>query len=721
MWCCQSLTYCLLLLFLQPVFCLLSFILYCFSFNLTMSHTPTNILNFGGPDRSAEPPKKGESHDMDIPNSDGMEAGVYGNWFVFEPTELVGEFTKKCIVRKRIKLDPLVPYTLVHNTNLHSTFQGHSRHGRGTMLVHKPEHSTCYKLYLILGYNGKSKCSLLEWKGAIGDNKLPAFLTVTTDQYVREFKSHFQLLDLPKIPNDCFFVNVFFHEDAPANHEIHARGRFPGMNEHDGCVQQSTEGPCKLFLPTLAYRQSDSSHSWPVLATDNSYIRRRKRSKTHRVYGGRHYAPFQRVRMNPKTDPDYDVIFFQAYNSPRHVHKSTTLSDPRPLKHLSEQHDLPPQWSFHTNFNNSFKTKLPDEIDESKFTEVLSSKCLSSFPQLIHEGDRLRVLLIPTKFQWTELKTIPILREQKHVCYGMGYEAIIGISSQPPVLLPGVLVSNWGPLCPETIKIARSMVDYKVCSMVEELLGKGFGGRLRADSEGVNNYYGWRSNDRAHMTGAVGKKETKNQRYFRQEWAAGGDEFKRAYLEKVAIDLPVEDSMKQLSFNYSEFIGYTICDKNIWTSGNRNHFSFFNESHSDGNDMVDSSKEHVFDTKLTTNFKDLAFPVWVDDYIRRIRKFCGGYPMPTTCSYLHLWEDDIVDPRVKVWQDFCYSEFAFSKKINNHLAHNMLPCAFIHNTGRCVLMKDGKIYTKPNSNIANFTLMAWGRSGGKAESRRNVN
>ena len=647
---------------------------------------------------------------------DGIKSsGVKGSWFVFYLKDNYGNF-EKATIKQRIKGNEIDKFLCLHNTNLQNVY--HSK-GKGFLLMKYDNRIRSWRLCFVFKLS-KHGAILYEWKGKMNECGFPMFLYRTLREYIEMFETNFVKIIYPGLPDKCYFINIIFNNDINPPSFMHERRSFPVVNNIDGCIDQSRDGPCQLFIPTLLEEKS--------LQTMQTTLNSRKRLYVQYFddfdeSNESHWTQIPTAGVCHEEKP-FDVIFVPIFKYKSPPHKSMLIVAPEIHKKTFQQ-KLPKNWAIQNVAEYEFGEKLPNTMKTESFFQDVSSFATCVEQRLVHDGPNMRLFLINSEKEWKQLLNNKIENDQMHLKYGRGYEAILLTSCKDPIHLPGIYVSGWCGFADKDKASIIKTVDYDFCRSVHEVFNIGHGPRLISKCDGVNLYLGERSNSRACMNPAVGPKQTQKQQYHRQSWSRDGDEAFRAYLETQVRKLPIKTSMSILAHAYSSFIGFKTCDKVIWTSGKPGGvFSFSNESHRDAKDFVDKTNKDDYLAELKEYSLNLNADISIIKHIRNIIDFKQEIPMPTTCVYLHCWRDKVTGNEDKrkgiVFQYFDYSCIGVSKRIGNEHTHWMLPGLIDHRTTKCIVVSEGIIYTINHEDIEEFSLIAWGSSGGSAESRKNA-
>ena len=295
---------------------------------------------------------------------------------------------------------------------------------------------------------------------------------------------------------------------------------------------------------------------------------------------------------------------------------------------------LPKDWTLQWLANFDHNVNIPTDYDEASFKAECFSFATSMEQRLVYHGDNLYVFLVSDKDEWNELISGGV-----HVKFGAQHEAVLSKTKSSPMDIVGIHVSGWKKLDDDTLTCIDSDIDFKFGEELYYILGTGFGSRPCSRSKAVNIYFGGRSSSQASPSPGIGPKKTGEHQYFRSIWAKGGKELQRLFLEKSIKRLPVIPQMLDLAFNYNSFIGTGICDKTIWTQGiPGSYFSFCNETHKDHRDFIAPELVEFWQTELSQVDPNLHHAAAVSNKIQRVKEVLGGFPLPTTCAYLHAWE-----------------------------------------------------------------------------------
>ena len=643
---------------------------------------------------------------------DVIEGKVKGSWTMFQLNDGDGNFSK-INFNHRINTHSIDSFACLHNTNLQEINFSNSR---GTLMM--VYNSTINTWKLCFSYKLSLKGSVVyEWKGDVSEKGIPKFFYNDMTTYLRKFKHHFLKITYETIPDKSYFVNLIFKDKSSIPSYMHLSGGFPDTNKIDNCFDQSERGPCKLLIPTMATTDkignNDLELRWKTNITESIVEENLVNSKSWKI-----------PKNNTKDSQIYDIVFVPSFKQVRPSHKCMGVTSP--FDHvMTKRLMLPSQWRIKHVVEYDYKEKIPEQMDCGEFVSNFFSIALSIDQRLVHEGKRLRIFLITTQKEWKHLMYSEFERDQRHLKYGRGWEAIICTSAKDPIDIPGVYVSGWNEFSEDLKKEMTQDVDYNFGCKMHNIVKDGHGNRLCSKCKGVNHYLGQRSTARSGKNPAVGPKKIDKQQYCRKQWIHKEDEATRLYLESTVRNLPVIPSMYDIAHTYSAFVGYNTCDKLIYTSGKPNgNFSFSNESHFDIRDFIDRKVE----TDYLNELHDYASMDTANDnicnHINRIVDFKQKIPMPTTCAYLFCCseinesENKIQDDNVYQYFDYC--QLGLGKRLWHKTVHWMLPELIEHRTNLCLVVKEGVVYTRNCSNLAGLMIIAWGKSGGNPESRRNA-
>ena len=642
---------------------------------------------------------------VNIKNDSSIVGGsVKGSWTIFKPSNHDYGVFKKITTRQRINNDAMDNFVCIHNTNLHEI---NFNDAKGYLLMCcneqiKNDWRLCfvYKLSMFGSI-------LFQWKGTSNTNGVPSFFYYNLEDYINNFESNFDMISFQSIPRQSYFVNIIFKKELTVPSFMHRNGGFPKVNTFDGCYDQNVSGPCKLFIPRLTLQDNEKHFSESKM--DNQFHCLPSWKELNHVKNGKNQL--------------HDIIFVPIFKYQDKPHRCMAFASP--FEHTnSKKLGLPKNWVIRNIIEYEFIETLPEQISIQSFHNDISEFAISMEQRLTYEGDFLRVFFIKTLKDWKKLLKVPFDSNQKLVKYGKGHEAILTTSDKDPIEIPGAYVSGWNSFHESSDKCLSSVINYQFGATMHKIIRNGHGGRKRSRNEGVNHYMGYRSNKRACKSPAVGPNQTDKQQYFREIWAKNGQEVLRLYLESTVRELPVQSNMKDISFNYSAFIGFDTCDKLIWTSGKPDDvFSFSNETHVDSKDFVDKDNKISFIQELDSCAMGSKFIELIKDHIRKIFDLTGELPMPTTCAYLHCWDNDKdMEDRVvgQPFHYFDYPQIGLMKKIGHENSHWMLPSTFYHRTTLCIVVHNGIVFLKQHRILKPLMIIAWGRSGGSAESSRNA-
>ena len=641
---------------------------------------------------------------------DDQGGQVKGTWNVFIPNDIKSGTFKIIQIKHRIKAENIYSFICIHNTNLHNISLDNAR---GYMIMCDFNNEGAWHLCFVYKLSTIGSV-LFKWRGCVNGNGVPLFFYSTLREYIENFESNFSPEIVPGLPVQSFFVNIIFNRTLQVPNYMYMNDTLHKYNVIDGCVDQSVVGPDKMFIPALKWAETtfapfyyDMTIGWKEL-----FKTKIRPSWTDRD---------KNFEGNTKTT--YDAVFVPSFKYKEKPFKCMAFASPKIHPH-AHKYDLPKQWTMRTVFEYNYEDKLPQFVKLSSLYEESSKFAISMDVRLAYEGTNLRVFLIDTLKEWKLLLKNQIGINQRIIKYGKGYEAIIAETNKDPITLPGIYVSGWTEFSQSVKLQVGKDVGYTFSQDVYKVINNGFGSRRCSKCVGINQYFGPRSNSRACQTPVVGPKQTDKQQYYRTTWSKHACESLRVYLESTVRKLPVEENMALLAYNYSKFIGFDTCDKLIYTSGKPNGvFSFGNETHDDAKDFVDEDNKIGYIKELDTLDSGSDAVNEIKKYIKKMINHRNKLPMPTTCAYLHCWEDQ-ESCRVEVeeipYHYFDYPQFGIMKRIGHEQTHWMLPGLFYHRTNLCIILRKGIIFFRQHSKIRKFTIIAWGRSGGTAESKRNA-
>ena len=395
--------------------------------------------------------------------------------------------------------------------------------------------------------------------------------------------------------------------------------------------------------------------------------------------------------------------------------------------------------------------KILHELDEKEYNNILNTIKTSKFSLYQPTYSHPTRFCIVNKNQFKDMKTnlrlYPwnpnLYTHNKEECLfcELTYfenkidntEFVYGMTDLPNVTLPGICVSMW------RYSSLIQDVSLEFTKDVEKCIGRGFGDRSLAPCLGVNAYFGNHFNKRV-----IDRPETKPGSRVEDHYGRQRDKHQELIpiLQKFIYNQAsrVRDVTKTMNENYMEFIGYSTCNRIIWTQGLNQPFtknckqghhqqktiSFSNKLHIDTCDLIKKeTAKNWFDCleKLKNNTCTTEHHKTAAEHV--IKKFREietnfGIGLPTTCGYAHVIaeESDIV----KINSSFIQMNFAMP--ITNKVVHHMYAWTFPHataltiaHTSDCKILVQSGTTSKRSVNVA-----AWGNSGGsKHAERRNIN
>ena len=97
-----------------------------------------------------------------------------------------------------------------------------------------------------------------------------------------------------------------------------------------------------------------------------------------------------------------------------------------------------------------------------------------------------------------------------------------------------------------------------------------------------------------------------------------------------------------------------------------------------------------------------------------------GPGMPTTCQYVHVWDNKELSKEYIVQSYFIYNGLGIAQSLVDGCGITFLGYSFSHCTSFCYLenIHNNTVILRNNPNI--FSLLAWGKSGGLKDAVRSM-
>ena len=631
---------------------------------------------------------------------------VCGASFIFILNGNNGVFTKQEI-RWRVPLNAVSQFTCIWNTNIQCLVDYKKLRGVSVIVNILDRYKLCFPWIW-----RKGEYVILEWKGVTNDNGIPSFLFTNQHGLQREWKDHFTVRTLCKI-KECYFVNLQPPYQTSIPMTLCKSGDWIRPNPIDGCISQSKDGPCRVWIPKI-----DTKHSEFTASVISS---KRKCRGGNRLHDRRTKVDWL-VRPTMCNDIVYDVIYVKQESTKNTFPKDGLMWIPQ--SNEKQNKDVPLGWSLQSFFCivSIAKIDVPNGEAISKIRQFTNCNGNQIVKRLVHHGKHLRV-------QVCNQAVYDTLRDDNTLTlfqWGGGKEAYFSKSNLPVQELKGVNVSTWSV---NDNLLSLKKLNIQFAEDVYDGFYNGFGSRVTSKSRGINMYFGQRDSNRPKLAPFVGPLEASEQEYFRQRWSKGGDECKRLQLEETIVGLPATENVLMLSKNYSQWIGLEVCDKTILTLGiPRGIFSFVNETHIDRRDVFNEAIRDFWLQKLD---HAPSRGEGQKKVVSTIRETCLSFDhqnpsvcCPTTCAYRYLWEvkdngynAKLFENGYNAYQHFDYPSFGIAKSILDASVHWMLAAYFHHRTCLCIVICNGNVYWKASNDIPKFTLLAWGRTGGTVKKK----
>ena len=604
-----------------------------------------------------------------------------------------GVFTQEEIKCKRIKPESISKFTCIWNTNLQCILAIQNTRGVSVVVRLRGEWRLCFACIWKRGNH-----IALQWKGILTDDGIPKFLTMDKSTLQQEWKDHFIFRDLGKEIDECYFVNLQPPYTSTVSPNFLVSGKWIPHNAIDGCISQSENGPCCIWMP----------HIFDVHPIKNSVLSlKRKKRVTKRRHDRRTKIDWL-VRPEKCDEIVYDIVYVKKNTTQVLYPKDGFVWIPSYNGRVNEC--TPKGWSLERFYkiDSVKKIEVPNGGSMKNFHDYAQGHKKQVFQRLVHHGKNLRI-------QICDHTVYNSLKNDDKVTYFQwdgGREAYFAQSKLQVQYLKGVNISTWGTN--DRLSNVRNL-DITFAEDVYRQFQTGFGSRCTSQCAGINLYFGQRDSNRPKVSPFVGPFEASKQHYFRRQWSKNGMESKRLELEKMAVTLPTEENVLLLNKNYSQWIGLEVCDKTILTLGiPKGIFSFINETHIDKGDLFNEELKDIWIERLKNA------PSKGEQYkiVEKIHETClyfdydnPGVCCPTTCAYRHLWGEKTM--QCNAFQHFDYCDFGLAKTILDTSIHWMLAAGFYHRTSLCILLCNDRVYWKACDDTPKFTLLGWGRTGGK--------
>jgi hypothetical protein len=289
-----------------------------------------------------------------------------------------------------------------------------------------------------------------------------------------------------------------------------------------------------------------------------------------------------------------------------------------------------------------------------------------------------------------------------------GMEYIFGNEAKPGLDV-GITISEWH----HSNKVAEPRVTYKFFESCDSVYGHGFGSRSRSKCFGLNAYRDARTAKRPHPTPFVADEDIPQHQYFNK------------YLTKQPLLQPMlEKCLNRMARDIKRFaeslnpgFGYlctSLCSKTIITCGTRPHkhakkksvLGFVNTAHVDSCDTLTKEQMEELKGKITN-----------DCYLRLMN--LKGFGLPTTCGYQFVKKEETEDKPFEAHQFFSLDGLGIAIPLSDGLGHYFYASTFAHRTCLGMIHHGSKVsITNKNDD---FTILAWGASGGKTTAAAATN
>jgi hypothetical protein len=350
------------------------------------------------------------------------------------------------------------------------------------------------------------------------------------------------------------------------------------------------------------------------------------------------------------------------------------------------------------------------EIDESTLWNMLAIDSFdkAGLKNMLYDRAIAIVCRVVPLFPKLSLKIKLVTNEEFHVlqlkknhialtCNGMEY--IFGQEAKPGLDI-GITISEWhrSTLKEETI-MTYNFFESCVC-----VYGLGFGSRARSKCLGLNAYRDARTSTRPHPTPFVADEDIALHQYFNKQLQ--NKPLLQPMLEK-SINKMAHD-IKRFAESLNPGFGYLcteLCTKTIITSGTRPRkygkrksvLAFVNTSHVDSCDILTKDQMEELEKKISN-----------DSYLRLIK--LKGFGLPTTCGYQFVMKE-MYNHSYQANQFFSLDGLGIAIPISDGLRHYFYASSFAHRTCLCLKQLGSQISITNEKD--DFTILAWGASGGK--------
>ena len=275
---------------------------------------------------------------------------------------------------------------------------------------------------------------------------------------------------------------------------------------------------------------------------------------------------------------------------------------------------------------------------------------------------------------------------------------------------------------------ANLNITFDSIQLIHDVYGKGTT-RKRCNHRGFCTYRGHRNTNRSHPGPFVDGDNIMNHQYFQQTQQT--DNLSQLFAEKKVNDLgDLATNFLETEYPSIKKVINNCCDKSILTSGcpleyskrdmqsNRisikknkqtNWLGFCCSNHIDSCDSIQHNKA------MSQLYKERCHSLYMKTLETNI-----GPGMPTTCQYLHVWDNKALSKEYIVHSYFIYNGLGIAQSLFDGCGFTFLGYAFSHCTSLCYLehISNNSIILRNNPNI--FSLLAWGKSGGLKDALRSM-
>ena len=278
-----------------------------------------------------------------------------------------------------------------------------------------------------------------------------------------------------------------------------------------------------------------------------------------------------------------------------------------------------------------------------------------------------------------------------------------------------------------TLNTFKSRVTYDTISLLHSVYGGGHN-RGRCNHVGLATYRNKRNTSRPHPTPSVADEDIAKHQYFSA--SENTFDFGQPFTECLINDLGVKATIFGQNEHPQLFrLTNESCNKTILTSGSPKYV--LRKSSTSMNCKI-KHIEYCFFSFACTPHKDDCDMLLQKELVNEIKNSCKtkydkdlvtivGAGMPTTCQYLHVWnnKDDRIHYHVNSY--FIYHSLGLAHELSDMTSFCFLGFAFTHCTSICYLLdnRTGMIHIFNLKDL--FNLLAWGQSGGAKEYRGSLN